>query len=82
MTNITKRVQSTDGTNAVAMKPSGAIEIISSDVSLIQRKTWNILLANSYPDISKKQSYKIPIANICRLLGYKDYISLSKSMDE
>lgn len=82
MTNITKRVQSTDGTNAVAMKPSGAIEIISSDVSLIQRKTWNILLANSYPDISKKQSYKIPIANICRLLGYKDYISLSKSIEK
>lgn len=68
--------------NAVAMKPSGTIEITSGDVSLIQRKTWNILLANSYYDISNKDKYSIAIKDICRLLGYKDYTALAVGLEK
>lgn len=77
-----KSVSSTDGKSMVAMKPSGAIEIMSGDLSLIQRKAWNILLANSHPDITKKDRYSIPITEICRYLGYKDYATLKECLEK
>ena len=81
MTND-KSIVAPDRKNMVAMKPSGAIEISSGDFSLIQRKSWNLLLANAYPDIIKKEKYSISIAEICRYLGYKDYASLRTCLEK
>ena len=39
------------------IKHSGAIQVSANQISLLQRKIWNILLANAYDDLLSKEEY-------------------------
>ena len=54
------------------IKHSSAIQIGSSDgdISLIQRKAYNVLLAHAYDDLPKKNSHRMPISDLCRYLNF------------
>jgi len=43
------------------VKPSGVIHISTDEITLIQHKCWNLLLANAYSDLDKQDSYSIKL---------------------
>lgn len=54
----------------------------SNNLSLVQRKLFNILLYHAYHDLTNKAQYEIPIRKLCSLIGYdsRDYKKLRKSI--
>ena len=52
------------------IKHSAAIQI-SNEVNLLQRRAWNVLLANAFDDLDKKDEYEIKIKDLCNILKYK-----------
>ena len=62
------------------MKPSGVIHISSDEITLIQRKCWNLLLANAYSDLDKQDSYSIKLWHIRQALGYHNISELKRSL--
>jgi len=52
------------------VKHSAAIQI-SNEVNLLQRRAWNVLLANAFDDLDKKDEYEITIRDLCDILKYK-----------
>ena len=52
------------------IKHSSAIQI-SNNINLLQRKAWNVLLANAFNDLDKKEIFKINIQELCSILKYK-----------
>ena len=51
------------------IKHSGAIHI-SGEISLLERKTWNVLLANAFNDLEHQETYQISIRNLARFLRF------------
>ena len=51
------------------IKHSAAIQI-TNEVNLLQRRTWNILLANAYDDLEKQDEFSVPIRELCAVLRY------------
>ena len=62
------------------VKASGAIQISSDNVSLLQRKCFNILLVNAYNDLAKKETYRIAVNDIRNALSYHDTSELKISL--
>ncbi len=62
------------------MKPSGVIHISTDEITLIQHKCWNLLLANAYSDLDKQDSYSIKLWHIRQALGYHNVAELKKSL--
>jgi plasmid replication initiation protein len=60
------------GMKSQVIKHSSAIQIGSSEgeISLIQRKAYNVLLAHAYDDLLKKPSHRMPISDLCRYLNF------------
>lgn len=54
---------------ATLIKHSAAIHI-SNSLTLIQRKLFNLLLQNAYPDLLTKETYQIPIPEIKARMRY------------
>jgi hypothetical protein len=54
--------------NAV-IKASAAIQI-NGRITLLQRRAWNVLLANAYDELPHKDRHSIPIANLMRTLEF------------
>ena len=52
------------------IKHSATIQI-SNKISLLQRKAWNILLANAYDDLPNKDEYQIKISELINVLNLK-----------
>ena len=52
------------------VKHSAAIQI-SNEVNLLQRRAWNVLLANAFDDLDKEDEYEIKIRDLCNILKYK-----------
>ena len=52
------------------IKHSSAIHI-SNEVNLLQRRAWNIMLAQAYNDLPKEDTYSITVRELCNALGYK-----------
>ncbi len=50
--------------------------------SLLQRKLFNALLFNAYPDLPYKSQYEIPTRKLCNLIGYNsnDYGKLKQAL--
>ncbi len=50
--------------------------------SLVQRKLFNALLFNAYPDLPYKSQYEIPTRQLCNLIGYNsnDYGKLKQAL--
>ena len=56
----------------------------SNRFSLIQRKLFNALLFNAYPELATKNQFTISAKELCEMIGYKsnDYKSLKKALLE
>lgn len=61
-------------------KHSGVIQISSDHISLLQRKSFNILLRNAYGDLEKTDTYKFRVWDLCRALGYNDTKDLKAAL--
>ena len=53
------------------IKASPAIQI-QSKISLLQRRAWNVLLANAYNELPNKEIYSISVGELAAKLGFKD----------
>ncbi len=51
------------------IKHSSAIQI-SNKISLLQRRAWNVLLANAFDDLDKTDKYKISIKELAQILNF------------
>ena len=60
------------GMKRQVIKHSSAIQIGSTDgdISLIQRKCYNVLLAHAYDDLPKKNTHRMPISDLCKYLNF------------
>ena len=56
----------------------------SNNLSLVQRKLFNALLFNAYPELGFKQQFCIRTKKLCEMIGYRsnDYKSLKKALLE
>lgn len=53
------------------IKHSSAIQIGSKDeITLVQRKAYNVLLACAYDDLPKKSTHRMPVSDLCRYLNF------------
>ncbi len=54
----------------------------SNNLSLVQRKLFNALLFNAYPDLPYKQQFEIRGKDLCQLIGYnsKDTAKLKEAL--
>ena len=59
------------------IKASPAIQI-QSRISLLQRRAWNVLLANAYNELSYKDMHQVSVAELAKKLGFdsnnQDYL--------
>ena len=53
------------------IKASPAIQI-QSKISLLQRRAWNVLLANAYNDLPDKDIHSVSVAELAAKLGFGD----------
>ena len=53
------------------IKASPAIQI-QSKISLLQRRAWNVLLANAYNELPNKEIHSINVSELAAKLGFKD----------
>ena len=53
------------------IKASPAIQI-QSNISLLQRRAWNVLLANAYNELPNKEIHSISVGELAAKLGFKD----------
>ena len=51
------------------IKASPAIQI-QSKISLLQRRAWNVLLANAYNDLPDKDIYSVSMVELAAKLGF------------
>ncbi len=54
--------------NRYVIKHSSAVQI-SNKINLLQRRAWNILLANAYEDLIEQEEYKVNIRELMDALG-------------
>ncbi len=52
------------------IKHSGAIQVSANQISLLQRKIWNVLLANAFDDLLSKDEYSITIKDLAEILKF------------
>lgn len=53
-----------------AIKHSAAIQIENS-ISLLQRRTWNVLLANAYDELTNREVHTIKVQDLMDVLGFE-----------
>ena len=51
------------------VKASPAIQI-QSNISLLQRRAWNVLLANAYNELPNKEIHSISVGELAAKLGF------------
>jgi len=51
------------------IKHSAAIQI-ENRISLLERRAWNVLLANAYDELPTAETHRIAVADLMRVLGY------------
>lgn len=54
------------------IKHSSAIHI-SNEVNLLQRRAWNVMLAQAYNDLPTQETYSLSVRELCNALGYKGH---------
>jgi len=52
------------------IKHSSAVQI-SNKISLLQRKVWNLLLANAFSELGDKKSFSVRLSSLYQVLGFK-----------
>src|SRR5262245_22669038 len=51
------------------IKASGAIQI-ENNITLLQRRAWNLLLANAYDELPTQEKHRIGVTELTRGLAY------------
>lgn len=51
------------------IKHSAAIHI-QNDITLVQRRAWNVLLANAYDDLPVKDVYRMPVHDLAQVMEF------------
>ncbi len=51
------------------IKHSAAIQV-ENRISLLERRAWNVLLANAYDELPTAETHRIAVADLTRVLGY------------
>ena len=54
------------------IKHSAAIQI-ENKITLLQRRTWNVLLYNAYNELDSKEEHEIALQELARFVGYKSH---------
>lgn len=57
-------------TRSTAIKHSAAIQIENS-ISLLQRRAWNVLLANAYDHLATREVHSIKVQHLIAVLGFE-----------
>ncbi|MBT7809204.1 replication initiation protein [Candidatus Poribacteria bacterium] len=57
-------------TRSTAIKHSAAIQIENS-ISLLQRRAWNVLLANAYDNLGTREVHSIKVQHLVEVLGFQ-----------
>jgi hypothetical protein len=57
-------------TRSTAIKHSAAIQIENS-ISLLQRRAWNVLLANAYDHLATREVHAIKVQQLVEVLGFE-----------
>ena len=57
-------------TKKEVIKHSAAVQVSCNQISLLQRKIWNVLLANAYDDLQKKERYSIKMQDLMKVLNF------------
>ena len=52
------------------IKASPAIQI-QSKITHLQRRVWNVLLANAYDELPNKDIHRVSVADLAKSLGFK-----------
>jgi hypothetical protein len=58
--------------NKDVIKHSAAVQI-TNKINLLQRRCWNILLANAYEDLLNKDQFQVSVADLKRVLGLSSH---------
>ena len=65
------------GNNLEVVKVSPAIQI-QSKISLLQRRAWNVLLANAYNELPNQEIHRVSMVELAAKLGFdsknEDYL--------
>lgn len=61
------------------VKPSGLVQIVNRDISLVQRKAYNILIYNALSNIDE-EVHRIELKELKRLLSYHDFEALKREI--
>ena len=51
------------------IKHSAAIQV-ENRISLLERRAWNVLLANAYDELPTAETHRIAVTDLTRVLGY------------
>ena len=54
------------------IKSSAAIHI-HNNITLLQRRVWNVLLFNAYNELEKKEEHQIALKDLSTLVGYDSH---------
>ena len=63
------------------IKASPAIQV-QSKMTLLQRRAWNVLLANAYNELPNKEIHSISVGELAAKLGFKDIHSNQHYLEE
>jgi hypothetical protein len=59
-------------TKREVFKHSAAIQI-HNNITLLQRRVWNVLLFNAYNELESEEEHHIALAELVKLVGYDSH---------
>lgn len=59
-------------TKQEVFKHSAAIQI-HNNITLLQRRVWNVLLFNAYSELESEEEHHIALAELVKLVGYDSH---------
>ena len=64
------------------IKHSGAIQVSNNRITLLQRRAWNVLLANAYDDLPIKEQFDVSLKDLSDILSYNsnNYEALKEAL--
>ena len=64
------------------IKASPAIQI-QSKITHLQRRAWNVLLANAYNELPNKEIHRVSVTELAKSLGFnsRDYDHLKETLE-
>ena len=65
------------------LKKHADLILCSNPMTLIQRKIFNVLLYNAFPEIQENKAFDISLRDLCKLIGYtsRNYVSLIDAIE-